>query len=75
MLVRYWTNIVADAEANADPDLEAKILSKSEAEWFLDGTLDGLHEIFPEKFNEDGTDAFSCEAADGTVTWGETECE
>lgn len=44
------------------------------AQWVLEGTRKGLHEIFPSRFAADGTPVETCVDVDGKMHWDVTAC-
>lgn len=59
MLEHYWHNIV-EYHGGDDAAPASEVTSKEEAEWTLKGTLNGLYELFPDRFDEDGYPLEKC---------------
>lgn len=70
MLEHYWHNVVefhgGAAIAGAD-----EVTSKDEAEWTLTGVLMGMHELFPERMDEDGNKLEKCYDIYGNRSWSD----
>jgi hypothetical protein len=73
-ITRYWETKVWSTGGTASTKNKEEQTNYKEALWVLEGAVKGLNELYPERFNEDGSPAISCTAADGKVSYGDEAC-
>lgn len=73
-IARYWeTKVWSTGGAESTKNKEEQT-NYTEALWVLEGAVKGLTEMYPDRFNEDGTPALSCSLANGKAAYGSEAC-
>lgn len=75
LVAKYWKNMTSVTKYTASPkSKEVRDSKNAEATWILKGVNEGLHKIFPDRFDKYGDRIKKCHTAAGDVAYG-TKCE
>lgn len=71
MAAKYWKNMTGSGKFTATPkSKEIRDSKNAQSTWVLKGVNEGLHKIFPERFDKYGDPTTSCKSTHGDVYYG-----